>query len=205
MLRLGLFGAGGGLGDAMGTFEQLTELAERLGGGARGASEETIAALPTRTVGTAPSGGEAPAEASPSPAATAPAPAPSAVPPPQGADGQPRMSAAGAAAAARAAAAAATAAAAQRPPSSSAADAAEAPPPGSAAPGGPVPSAPSLPPQPDVDGTCAVCLSDFCVGEELRDLRCGHAFHASCIDTWLRVRAVCPVCKADLDGRPATN
>lgn len=47
--------------------------------------------------------------------------------------------------------------------------------------------------------TCMVCLSDFTVGEEVRRLPCGHVFHASCIDEWLRRCTDCPICKANVD------
>jgi E3 ubiquitin-protein ligase RNF38/44 len=44
---------------------------------------------------------------------------------------------------------------------------------------------------------CAVCLLELALGEELRALpRCAHAFHADCIDAWLRAHASCPLCRA---------
>ncbi|KAL5224348.1 hypothetical protein ABZP36_010987 [Zizania latifolia] len=44
---------------------------------------------------------------------------------------------------------------------------------------------------------CAVCLLEFADGDELRALPlCGHAFHADCIDVWLRAHASCPLCRA---------
>uniref|UniRef100_A0A0E0CTJ9 RING-type E3 ubiquitin transferase n=1 Tax=Oryza meridionalis TaxID=40149 RepID=A0A0E0CTJ9_9ORYZ len=44
---------------------------------------------------------------------------------------------------------------------------------------------------------CAICLAEFAAGEELRLLpHCGHAFHVSCIDTWLGTHATCPSCRA---------
>lgn len=43
--------------------------------------------------------------------------------------------------------------------------------------------------------TCAVCLSDFVPAESVRMLQCFHHFHPPCIDTWLRAKAECPICK----------
>ncbi|CAL4891236.1 unnamed protein product [Urochloa decumbens] len=44
---------------------------------------------------------------------------------------------------------------------------------------------------------CAVCLSPFEAGDWLRLLpACRHAFHAVCIDAWLRTSPVCPICRA---------
>lgn len=43
---------------------------------------------------------------------------------------------------------------------------------------------------------CAICLGEFLDGDELRVLpQCGHAFHVSCIDTWLGSHSSCPSCR----------
>lgn len=51
-----------------------------------------------------------------------------------------------------------------------------------------------------VEGTdCSVCLSEFEEEESLRLLpKCKHAFHLSCIDTWLRSHTNCPLCRAPI-------
>ncbi|KAG2327318.1 hypothetical protein Bca4012_036320 [Brassica carinata] len=47
--------------------------------------------------------------------------------------------------------------------------------------------------------TCAVCLEDYRFGDSLRLLPCQHAFHLSCIDSWLtKWGTSCPVCKHDI-------
>ncbi|CAN7068772.1 unnamed protein product [Brassica rapa subsp. trilocularis] len=49
-----------------------------------------------------------------------------------------------------------------------------------------------------IDGTdCSVCLSEFEEDEGVRLLpKCSHAFHVSCIDTWLLSHKNCPLCRA---------
>lgn len=51
-----------------------------------------------------------------------------------------------------------------------------------------------------VDGTdCSVCLSEFEENESLRLLpKCNHAFHVTCIDTWLTSHSSCPLCRANI-------
>ncbi|XP_003566333.1 RING-H2 finger protein ATL39 [Brachypodium distachyon] len=51
----------------------------------------------------------------------------------------------------------------------------------------------------DRDGDCAVCIVEFRDGELARLLpRCGHRFHAACVDAWLRLHATCPLCRASV-------
>ncbi|KAJ8762623.1 hypothetical protein K2173_008062 [Erythroxylum novogranatense] len=46
---------------------------------------------------------------------------------------------------------------------------------------------------------CSVCLTEFQEDETLRLLpKCNHAFHISCIDTWLRSHTNCPMCRAHI-------
>ncbi|XWS07771.1 hypothetical protein CRYUN_Cryun41cG0019500 [Craigia yunnanensis] len=50
----------------------------------------------------------------------------------------------------------------------------------------------------DDDGMCAVCLSQFEEGEELRTLpECLHSYHAPCIDMWLYSHSSCPMCRTN--------
>ena len=43
---------------------------------------------------------------------------------------------------------------------------------------------------------CAVCLSRFEDGEEIRKLQCKHIFHKGCLDMWLQQDCpTCPLCR----------
>ncbi|XP_051194787.1 uncharacterized protein [Lolium perenne] len=49
----------------------------------------------------------------------------------------------------------------------------------------------------DGPSTCVVCLEPSRAGQRWRKLPpCGHAFHAACVDPWLRLSPACPVCRA---------
>ncbi|XP_021718972.1 RING-H2 finger protein ATL47-like [Chenopodium quinoa] len=53
---------------------------------------------------------------------------------------------------------------------------------------------------------CAVCLCEFCDQDKLRLLPlCSHAFHISCIDTWLLSNSTCPLCRGSLLGSELEN
>ncbi|XP_031665228.1 RING finger protein 122 isoform X2 [Oncorhynchus kisutch] len=54
----------------------------------------------------------------------------------------------------------------------------------------------------NLHGTCAVCLEDFRVKDELGVLPCQHAFHRGCLVKWLEVRCVCPMCNKPITGPP---
>ncbi|KAJ4770495.1 hypothetical protein LUZ62_020532 [Rhynchospora pubera] len=46
------------------------------------------------------------------------------------------------------------------------------------------------------DGCCSICLVEYKEGEVLRSMPgCGHLFHVQCVDTWLKSRPTCPVCR----------
>lgn len=53
------------------------------------------------------------------------------------------------------------------------------------------------------DSDCAVCLSVFVEGEEIRQLpNCKHYFHAPCIDMWLYSHMDCPLCRSPVEAGP---
>nr|GMD29834.1 RING-H2 finger protein ATL39-like [Ipomoea batatas] len=46
------------------------------------------------------------------------------------------------------------------------------------------------------DTQCTICLAEYQEKEVLRIMpKCGHTFHLSCIDIWLRKQSTCPVCR----------
>lgn len=51
---------------------------------------------------------------------------------------------------------------------------------------------------------CCICLARYVDNDELRLLPCGHFFHKDCVDKWLKINALCPLCKAELDVVPTT-
>jgi len=52
------------------------------------------------------------------------------------------------------------------------------------------------------DAKCAICLSFYEEGDELRFLPCqpkSHHFHRDCVDEWLQLNKACPFCKRSID------
>jgi len=54
------------------------------------------------------------------------------------------------------------------------------------------------------DAVCCICLARYVDNDELRLLPCGHFFHKDCVDKWLKINALCPLCKSELDVVSAT-
>jgi hypothetical protein len=61
---------------------------------------------------------------------------------------------------------------------------------------------------PDVGESCAICLSEYEEGEELRVLPCKHSFRRECIDAWIsrqaRLQSPLPAPPPPRHHRPAT-
>ena len=45
---------------------------------------------------------------------------------------------------------------------------------------------------------CCICLARYLDNDELRELPCTHFFHAECVDKWLAINALCPLCKSEV-------
>ncbi|XP_073040862.1 RING-H2 finger protein ATL7-like isoform X1 [Primulina eburnea] len=56
------------------------------------------------------------------------------------------------------------------------------------------------------DAQCTICLAEYEEKEVLRIMpKCGHTFHLSCIDTWLRKQLTCPICRLSVDESSERN
>ncbi|KAL9247867.1 hypothetical protein vseg_021250 [Gypsophila vaccaria] len=48
------------------------------------------------------------------------------------------------------------------------------------------------------DADCCICLAKYANNDELRELPCSHLFHKDCVDKWLKINALCPLCKGEV-------
>lgn len=48
------------------------------------------------------------------------------------------------------------------------------------------------------DALCSICMDRIRVGEEAKQLPCGHGFHGECIRPWLEITDTCPLCRHEL-------
>ncbi|KAJ8437124.1 hypothetical protein Cgig2_016867 [Carnegiea gigantea] len=46
--------------------------------------------------------------------------------------------------------------------------------------------------------TCAVCLEEYLVGENVAKLPCNHSFHSRCMLPWLPAHPLCPCCRVSI-------
>ncbi|KAJ9179933.1 hypothetical protein P3X46_008243 [Hevea brasiliensis] len=42
---------------------------------------------------------------------------------------------------------------------------------------------------------CSICLEEFDIGDEAKEMPCKHKFHSGCILPWLEIHSSCPVCR----------
>lgn len=53
-------------------------------------------------------------------------------------------------------------------------------------------------PEAGAEDCCAICCCEYEAGQPTIKLSCSHLFHKECIISWLKVDAVCPICKTHL-------
>lgn len=52
----------------------------------------------------------------------------------------------------------------------------------------------------EADAICAICLTEYADGDEIRNMLCNHHYHSDCVDEWLKQNRTCPLCKRDITG-----
>jgi E3 ubiquitin-protein ligase RNF115/126 len=52
---------------------------------------------------------------------------------------------------------------------------------------------------------CSVCLEDFEMGTEAKEMPCQHKFHSHCILPWLELHSSCPICRFQLPTEETKN
>lgn len=45
--------------------------------------------------------------------------------------------------------------------------------------------------------TCVICLCAFTAGQDVACMECNHLLHKHCLEKWLQVKQVCPLCRFD--------
>ena len=55
------------------------------------------------------------------------------------------------------------------------------------------------------DAVCCICLAKYAHNDELRELPCTHCFHKECVDKWLKINALCPLCKSEIASSSGTS
>ncbi|XP_021718764.1 E3 ubiquitin ligase BIG BROTHER-related-like [Chenopodium quinoa] len=48
---------------------------------------------------------------------------------------------------------------------------------------------------------CVICQIEYEEGEQLAALHCQHSFHKDCINHWLQIKKVCPICSVEITPR----
>ncbi|XVE54330.1 hypothetical protein DITRI_Ditri03aG0071700 [Diplodiscus trichospermus] len=51
------------------------------------------------------------------------------------------------------------------------------------------------------DAVCCICLASYADNDVLKELPCSHFFHSSCVDKWLKMKALCPLCKCTISSK----
>lgn len=57
----------------------------------------------------------------------------------------------------------------------------------------------------EMDPRCPICLENFAEGVEIRVMPCRHKYHRCCLDKWLKIKAVCPICNMNIKDKFSTE
>ncbi|XP_057960531.1 E3 ubiquitin ligase BIG BROTHER-related [Malania oleifera] len=52
--------------------------------------------------------------------------------------------------------------------------------------------------QDGINDSCVICRLDYEEGDTLTVLSCKHSYHADCLNNWLQINKVCPVCNTEV-------
>ncbi|XP_020585328.1 E3 ubiquitin-protein ligase At1g63170 [Phalaenopsis equestris] len=55
------------------------------------------------------------------------------------------------------------------------------------------------------DAVCCICLTKYVDNDDLRELPCNHFFHLECVDKWLKINALCPLCKKEVVNNSSSS
>jgi hypothetical protein len=55
------------------------------------------------------------------------------------------------------------------------------------------------------DDVCAICIEQYASDAKVLILNCTHLGHYECMETWLRLRNICPICRDEVNGPPLAD
>ena len=53
----------------------------------------------------------------------------------------------------------------------------------------------------ETEPRCPICLENFTQGVEIRVMPCQHKYCRCCLDKWLKIKAVCPICNMNIKDK----
>ncbi|KAG0534708.1 hypothetical protein BDA96_04G302800 [Sorghum bicolor] len=59
--------------------------------------------------------------------------------------------------------------------------------------------------EPEKQLECCICISAYDDGAKLCELPCGHHFHCICINKWLRINVMCPLCQYNVPKNTSSS
>ena len=53
-------------------------------------------------------------------------------------------------------------------------------------------------PDSSLEEQCSICLDNYIKEDILNELKCGHKYHNTCIDDWIKNNNNCPLCRLSI-------